>query len=91
MNDYGALWPFWADGGLCADGDPQLPAELERAVRDWSDQFERLFDWQQGWPDRLTADAHRAEGERLYREIQRARPEDDIVFEYWEATYRAAQ
>ncbi|MFH8252596.1 hypothetical protein ACH3VR_19675 [Microbacterium sp. B2969] len=91
FNDYGALWPFWGDGGLCADGDPRLPAGLEREVRDWSAQFERLFDWQYGWPDRATAEAHRAEGERLSREVQRALPDDTIVFRCWETSYRGAR
>ncbi|MFB8147268.1 hypothetical protein ACFC1W_11060 [Microbacterium sp. NPDC056003] len=89
-NDYGARWPFWAADGLCADGDPALPPELEREVREWADQFEQLFDWQHGWPDQATADQHRAEGERLYDEVQRALPDDTIAFHYWEITYRAA-
>ncbi|WP_243076672.1 hypothetical protein [Microbacterium sp. SS28] len=91
MNDYGALWPFWAQGGLCGDGDPRLPPDLEREVRDWSDQFGRLFEWQHGWPDQATAEAHRAEGERLYTEIQHALPDDTVGFQYWEIAWRPAQ
>jgi hypothetical protein len=90
FNDYAAGWPFWDNGGLCADGDPALPPQLERDVRDWAAQFERLFDWQHGWPDKKTADAHRAEGDRLYAEIQRALPDDIIAFRYWETSYRKA-
>ena len=88
-NDYGAPWPFWGDDGHCADGDPALSPKLEREVRAWADQFERHFDWQSGWPDRGTADAHRAEGERLHRDVQSALPEDTITFRYWETSYRA--
>jgi hypothetical protein len=87
-NDYGARWPFWAVDGLCADRDPKLPAERE--VRDWADQFEQLFDWEHGWPDEVTADEHRAEGMRLYEEIQRELPDATITFQYWETAYRTA-
>jgi len=80
FNDYSAGWPFWDDHGLCAEGDPALPAGLERQVKDWADQFEQLFDWQHGWPDKATAEAHRDEGKRLYAEIQRALPNDSITF-----------
>lgn len=89
-NDYGARWPFWAAGGLCAGGDPALPPQLERDVREWVNQFEQLFDWRQGWPDQATADGHRAEGERLYDEVRRALPDVTITFHYWETSYRAA-
>jgi hypothetical protein len=90
-NDYGGRWPFWGNGGLCGEGDPALPADLERDVKQWADQFERLFDWQHGWPNQATADAHRAEGDRLHREIQRALPDDTIAFHYWETSYRHPQ
>ena len=90
FNDYGARWPFWAADGLCADGDPALPPELEREVRDWADRFEQLFDWQHGWPDQATAAEHRAEGMRLYDEVQRTLPDATITFRYWETAYRVA-
>ena len=90
FNDYSAGWPFWGDDGLCAEDDPALPPELKREVKDWADQFERLFDWQHGWPDKATAEAHRHEGERLYAEVQRALPNDTITFRYWETGYRNA-
>ena len=90
-NDYGGRWPFWGNGGLLSEGDPALSSDLERDVKNWADEFERLFDWQHGWPNRAIADAHRAEGDRLYREVQHALPDDTVTFHYWETLYRHAR
>jgi hypothetical protein len=91
MNDYSAAWPFWGgrEGlGLCADGDPALPADVAAAARSWAAQFDELFDHEHGWPDRGIAMAHEAEGQRIHTAIQNLLPEDDVVLRYWERSYR---
>lgn len=91
MNDYSADWPFWGGkegAGLCADGDPDLPEEIATAARAWAAQFNALFDWQHGWPDAAVAAAHEAEGKRLYEDVGRALPGEQVTFEYWERSYR---
>ena len=91
MNDYSADWSFWGGkggAGLCADADPALPVETATAARAWASQFNELFDWQQGWPNAAIAAAHEAEGKRLYDEVKRALPGDEVVLQYWERSYR---
>lgn len=92
MNDYSADWPFWGGvegSGLCRDDDPTLAPDLTEEVRAWAAQFNDSFDWQFGWPDEATATAHRAEGERLFRAVVAALPNDAVTFDYWETGYRA--
>jgi len=91
MNDYLADWPFWGDGedaGLCAAGNPALPADLEADIRAWAACFNDQFSREYGWPEEETAAAHKVEGERLHRCVQRALPEHDIVLNYWEKSVR---
>lgn len=91
MNDYSADWPFWGGkegAGLCADGDPDLPEATAAAARAWAQQFNELFDYQQGWPTAAIAAAHEEEARRLYAEVKRALPDDQVVPQYWERAYR---
>ncbi|MBD3757204.1 MAG: hypothetical protein IE924_03775 [Microbacterium sp.] len=91
MNDYSADWPFWGgkeDAGLCADGDPALPGSTAAAARAWAAQFNESFDWQHGWPNAAMAVAHEEEARRLYEEVKRALPNDQVALVYWERTYR---
>ncbi|MBA8817500.1 hypothetical protein FHX48_002605 [Microbacterium halimionae] len=88
MNASGASWPFWAEDGVCGYGDPVLPPELEAEVTKWVAQFEQHFDDDEGWPDKATAIAHRAEGERLLLAIDDVLPADIITLDYWETAHR---
>lgn len=92
MNDYGADWPFWGgiEGfGLCADDDPVLPSDLTEELRAWAAEFNRLFDYRYGWRNEATAYAHQIEGDRLYRAVCAALPNDTVTFDCWEMSYRA--
>lgn len=88
MNDYSADWPFWNDEGLCADSDPNLSPELSERARWWSEQFQRGFSYETGWPDTQTAAKHESEGRALYEAIRAAHPSLDIEFHYWERAHR---
>jgi len=94
MNDYSADWPFWGgrEGlGQCADDDPRLPAATAEAARAWAAQFNELYSWESGWPDRAIALAHELEAHRLLAEVQRSLPDDRVVLQYWEKNVRSTR
>jgi hypothetical protein len=90
MNEYSVGWPFWGGrkgAGLCAANDPKLPEEVSIAVLSWAAQFNAFYDFETGWPDAMMAAAHHAEGERIFKEVQRLLPEHQLVFQYWERRF----
>lgn len=87
MNDYTVSWPLWAPDGLFDDGEPQVPASLANALRDWAAVFNENYDYLRGWPTSIIAIEHQREGQRLHHELQRARPGDTITLEYWETAH----
>jgi hypothetical protein len=94
MNDYSADWPFWGgrEGmGLCADDDPRLSAATAEAARAWAAQFNELYSWESGWPNRDIALAHELEAHRLRADVQQSLPDDHVVLQYWERNVRSTR
>lgn len=85
FNEYGVDWPFWDDDGPMDVEDLPLPEELTSRVLRWAAGFNDEFDWDQGWASAAHRDAHVAEGNRLFREVQAALPEHlTVELDIWE-------
>ena len=94
MNEYSVDWPFWGvhqEVGPCADDDPLLPATTTGAVRAWAAQFNELYSWESGWPNKDIALAHELEAHRLLEDVQRSLPDDQVVLQYWEKNARSTK
>ena len=88
MNDYSVAIPLWGDNYEVDFLPPGVPADLEADLRAWAKQFNDNFEPGTGWPTRDMADSHRAEGERLLRQLRAALPNDEVVLDYWELMHR---
>jgi len=89
MNEYGVLWPFWADVGKCGPGQPDLPPRVEAAVRAWAANFNDRYSWESGWPTEGEAREHASQAQRLVEILAGLLPEvDSIELDLWETDRR---